>query len=334
MEERIIDDEYGRGIRLKKTKDGYVDVTDELAEDTDSDTEELVDEVAFAFPDLETDETDEDLIGLTPEEVEKKLQQREQKAAERRAKGAKFCEEGEKALAEAKYADAKKAFTKAMKFISRNEESEKEVEFASRSQMGLCKALSENFENPDALLEEYVERGVENFEYDVGYETLETLRKDHKELFKQRYEAIVAEETPLKESVEVKQQKRREYLKSRMIRAIIAFFIALLPVIGFGIATAVVGMKNYSTPDDRYVMPTIVLGAVTFVFFIVFIVFANKLINAFRLKYKNEKLEATDEGERLVYLRAMKELYEFLLEIPTSEKANAEENEESVANEN
>ena len=32
MEERIIADEYGRGIRLKKTKDGYVDVTDEFAE--------------------------------------------------------------------------------------------------------------------------------------------------------------------------------------------------------------------------------------------------------------------------------------------------------------
>ena len=32
MEERIIDDEYGRGIRLKKTKDGFVDVTDELAD--------------------------------------------------------------------------------------------------------------------------------------------------------------------------------------------------------------------------------------------------------------------------------------------------------------
>ena len=32
MEERIIDDEYARGIRLKKTKDGYVDVTDELSE--------------------------------------------------------------------------------------------------------------------------------------------------------------------------------------------------------------------------------------------------------------------------------------------------------------
>ena len=28
MEERMIDDEYGRGIKLRKTKDGYVDVTD------------------------------------------------------------------------------------------------------------------------------------------------------------------------------------------------------------------------------------------------------------------------------------------------------------------
>ena len=27
-EERIIDDEYGRGVKLRKTKDGYVDVTD------------------------------------------------------------------------------------------------------------------------------------------------------------------------------------------------------------------------------------------------------------------------------------------------------------------
>ena len=39
MEERIIDDEYGRGIRLKKTKEGYVDVTDELAQAPQEETE-------------------------------------------------------------------------------------------------------------------------------------------------------------------------------------------------------------------------------------------------------------------------------------------------------
>ena len=41
MEERIIDDEYARGIRLKKTKDGYIDATDELAEKERSAAEEL-----------------------------------------------------------------------------------------------------------------------------------------------------------------------------------------------------------------------------------------------------------------------------------------------------
>ena len=39
MEERMIDDEYGRGVRLKKTKDGYVDVTDEMAADGTDETE-------------------------------------------------------------------------------------------------------------------------------------------------------------------------------------------------------------------------------------------------------------------------------------------------------
>jgi hypothetical protein len=48
MEERIIDDEFGRGIRLKKTKDGYVDATDELAPETEEERAE--DEVEFSFP--------------------------------------------------------------------------------------------------------------------------------------------------------------------------------------------------------------------------------------------------------------------------------------------
>ena len=73
MEERIIDDEYGRGIRLKKTKDGYVDVTDELAEKgekaEETGAEYEGEEVAFEFPMLDSDEDDEELVGLTPEEA-------------------------------------------------------------------------------------------------------------------------------------------------------------------------------------------------------------------------------------------------------------------------
>ena len=63
MEERMIDDEYGRGVRLKKTKDGYVDATDELAKDVDeTETEE---EIAFEFPTMDEDENEESFAELT-----------------------------------------------------------------------------------------------------------------------------------------------------------------------------------------------------------------------------------------------------------------------------
>ena len=73
MEERIIDDEKGRKIRLKKTADGYVDATEEYAEDlaaeetVGEESEETAEELAFEIPELEED--DEDLVNLTPSEA-------------------------------------------------------------------------------------------------------------------------------------------------------------------------------------------------------------------------------------------------------------------------
>ena len=125
MEERIIDDEYARGIRLKKTKDGYVDATDELAEkerraaeeleadeldataeeenEAAGETEETLvldgldesleetagEEVRFEFPDLEED--DEDLVNLTPEEAIALRKQKEAEEAERKAAYKRLC---------------------------------------------------------------------------------------------------------------------------------------------------------------------------------------------------------------------------------------------------
>ena len=102
MEERIIDDEYGRGIRLKKTKDGYVDATDELAEDKkrqsaeaegdltegleeeleaeeenetdrEGDEAEAADEVLFEFP----EEDDEELAARSAEDAAALIKKRE-----------------------------------------------------------------------------------------------------------------------------------------------------------------------------------------------------------------------------------------------------------------
>ena len=65
MEERIIDDEYARGIRLKKTKDGYVDATDELAEKERRAAEELEADELDATAEEENEaagETEETLV--------------------------------------------------------------------------------------------------------------------------------------------------------------------------------------------------------------------------------------------------------------------------------
>ena len=133
MEERIIDDEYARGIRLKKTKDGYVDVTDELSEDaketppeTEEDsvlegelTESLEDpeaepeeEVSFEFPELEED--DEDLVNLTPEEAIALRKKKEAEEAARRAEYKRLCEEGEELLLSGSFKAAELKFEKAL----------------------------------------------------------------------------------------------------------------------------------------------------------------------------------------------------------------------------
>ena len=128
MEERIIDDEYGRGVRLRKTKDGYVDVTDTLAETDNADenaNEETLEaeEISFEFPDI-VEEEDEDLIGLDPEEA---ARIRAERAAE---------EEKRKAEAAAR-AEAENAARKA-------EEAKKEAEEKQRKADGIVPVKGED----------------------------------------------------------------------------------------------------------------------------------------------------------------------------------------------
>ena len=88
-------------------------------------------------------------------------------------------------------------------------------------------------------------------------------------------------------------------------------------------------MKNFSTPDNRYVVPTIILGCVSAVLFAVFGVFINRLINACRIYNTNENLLSTDEGTRLVEIRAYKELYAEMLTEEETEEESEEESEET-----
>ncbi|MBQ8685815.1 MAG: hypothetical protein IJ514_06570 [Clostridia bacterium] len=314
MEERIIDDEYGRGIRLKKTKDGYVDVTDELAEDAETvENEELEgDEVAFEFPMFDVD--DEDLVGLTPKEAMELKRRKEEEAAARQAEYERLCKEGETLLESGSFKSAELKFENALAIEIAEEKTEASV--------GFWRAKTSDFTQPDLLVEEYFEAGVENLEFDLGYKAVDVIREKYGAALEKRRAEWRAEEAPLAESVEGVQAERREYLKGRVKRSAIGFIASVLPTIALIVLTIVFGLKNFTTREGTYIVPTVVCAALLVVAFILAVVLTNKWINDLRLHAANERLSSTEEGERLLEIRAYLEMYDGLLDVG---EANEEE---------
>lgn len=317
MEERIIDDEYGRGIRLKKTKDGYVDVTDELTAEKADETEETADEVSFAFPMMDG-EDDEDLVGLSPEEALALRQKKAADAAKRQADYENACKEGETLLSEGKFAEAEKTFEKALELD----------EIAAVASAGYWRAKTENFAKPDVLAEEYAKAGIEELEYDLGYDAVDILRREHRDVFQKRHDELAEEEKPLAEEVEGKQQKRRKVLVSRLVKSSVG-------VGAFLILTLVMGILAWTSFADRVTVPhgqrtsfivkACIYAGVAAVSFIVLLLFVNKLYNALRMHIRNEKLSSTESGKRLVIVRRYKALYAALLAERTADETADEE---------
>ena len=317
MEERIIDDEYGRGIRLKKTADGFVDVTDELA--AEQNEEEQADEVSFEFPMMEGEEDDEDLVSLSPEEALALRQKKEEAVRKRKEEYEKLCAEGEELLASGEFKAAEKKFEKALRLD----------ELATVASVGYWRAKTDNFAKPDVLVEEYVDEDLESMEYDLGIDALDTIRCEYREVFQNRMQELNDEEKPLVEKVESKQTSRREVLSVRLRAKITAFVAVCLPALAAIILTIVFGLKIPTTREDTFVMPTIILGSVGLVLVIASLFFLKKMLDAIRIYAKNERLSSSDDGKRIVQIREYKAVYEQLLEaIPNREQAEKTEDDE------
>ena len=313
-EERIIDEEYGRGVKLRKTKDGYVDVTDGLLEEEE--LEEGAEEVSFEFPVME-DEDDEDLVGLSTEEALALKKQKAEAAERRRAEYEQAVAEGNALLEGADFVQAEKKFEEALQLD----------ELATDASVGYWRAKTENFQKPEILVDEYLEEGIASMQYDLGVEALEIIKKEHRDVFANRFNQLAEEEKPLAEIVESKQAARREILKERLKKSGIKFIAAAVPMLVCVILTIVFGLKIPTVKDNRYVPVTIIMGAVSVLAFIVFTLFANKFLNDGRIYRRNEKLSSTEEGERLQEIREYKALYGELLCI---EEEPEEEEEEYV----
>ena len=310
MEERIIDDEYGRGIRLKKTKDGFVDVTDELAESemdenvlgSGEESEGDYEEVAFEFPDLEED--DEDLVGLSPEEALALRKKKEEEERARAAEYAKQCEEGEQLLLSGSFHAAELKYEKALALDDE----------AVDATIGYWRAKTADFAEPDVLISEYAESGYENLEGDLGYKAVEIIKNKYADAFNKRLDELNEEIAPIEESFREKQATRREVIRQRMTKAGWRFSIALVPTLILLVRSIVFGTQMFSTKTGEFIILTAVFAGLFVAGLIVTLVFTNKLLNVVRINRANENESSTEEGRKLLGLRYYIELYTRLTE--------------------
>lgn len=310
MEERIIKDEYGRGIRLKKTGDGFVDVTDELAEDKDVaqegetvETEE--EEVVFEFPEITED--DEELAALMPEQAEELKKKREEEKRKKQEEYDALVVQGEELLASGEFAQAEDAFEKAIPLVFEH----------TQAAVGFWKAKTENFRYPDKLPEYYVEfedDGYQELVYDAGQEAVDILKKEYRPVFEQRIQELKEEKKPMERSVLDGQDERREILEGRKKKNLIFFLATCIPSLILLVAGIVCLTKISTRPDQLFLFVALGLFGVFAIVFSVFIGAANKLINTNRIIRENEDLSSTEDGEKLVGILRKETFYRYLTE--------------------
>ncbi|MGN1053629.1 MAG: hypothetical protein ACI4SH_09610 [Candidatus Scatosoma sp.] len=318
MEERIIDDEYGRGIRLKKTKDGYVDATDELAlekddgetqqdgavtaeaeadfakeeesgTDREGDETETADEVLFEFP----EEDDEELAALSAEDAAALIKKRGEERKKREDKAHALCEAGEALL---NGADDEETYKKAAEAF---DEALCEMPSYARAALGFWRAKTCGGRNLQPLLDEWAAAGYDEFEATFGEECAKTLKEEWKDTLEaertKREEAIA----PMQKEFEEKTEKRRVILKERTYDARKKFIPLLSVEIALLVFAAVFAMNVFSRSDAVFVWLSAACGGAFVLALPFFCIAASRFFHASSLSHANEVKSSTKEGRAL-----------------------------------
>ena len=282
MEERILDDDESRGIKIKRTANGGTDAVDGLAEGDETLPEEEL------YIDLPDEEYDEDLVGLTPTQLKEELERREKLKREAREESERLMASADEKLAAEKFADAELLYAQALVCDGEND----------AAAAGLWTARTKNFTDAEAVLAENVAEEL------AANETARALvaEKLGKDLLALRA-AYAGEEAEIAPPFEKKQAERREAFaanrKYYLVRFSVFLFIAVLFCIGIGVSA-------YFIPRTRSDTPVIFVGVfagLNLVSLAAAIVYARKLFVASGLYVQNEKLSSTETGARIAFLR-------------------------------
>lgn len=282
MEERIIDDP--RKIKVKKNAAGGIkDVTDEAY---DKELEENPQEELFV--ELPEDETDEDLIGLSPEQLKVALEKREKAAEEARRMRDELLGEGEKALSAGSFSEAEGFFVQALVYDGDCE----------RAKQGVWLSRTRGFRDLDPF---YILENAQEISSDE--ETRAFIRKKAGETLWARRKEYEAEEGPLSERVLAAQELRRgKFAANRnywLVRFLIAAGFFALFLIGVGVSASFLYRTNTLIP----IILIAVFGGLALVTLGISLLPLRKLVWAQSYCNSNDRLSSTEDGARLEFLR-------------------------------
>jgi len=289
MEERILDEEEGRSIKVKRTKEGAIeDVVDALAAEAAEGGEETEEEIVLDIPE-EGEEYDEDLVGLTPEQLKRERERREKAAEEARKKCEELTLEGEARLQSEDFEGAVPFFAQALVYEPED----------LRAGKGYWIAKTENFTIPELFYDE-----------DVALEAAQAPEEVREFLLSHIEEGLIAdrktllkEQEPLVEVVEAGKEKRRgaflanrKYYRVRML-AVAALFVAM--IVGCIVSATFIVKTTSLLP----VILTACFGGAGVLLLIVGLLVGRKLILASRLVRDNERLSSTEDGKKLLAIQ-------------------------------
>ena len=283
MEERILDDEELRKIKIKRTAEG-TDAVDELSPDAEG--EDVEDEIVLELP--EGEYTDEGLVGLTPSQLQEELERRKRIMEEARVESAKLAEEGAEKLVAREFAAAEQAYGRALMLDGEND--------AAREGLWTARSLGftdDNiFYNEEAAAELAEDERAKAFVLEHVGERLRTAREE-----------FAREEEELRPSVEENVEKRRAAFSANRKYWLVRFGFSFAALVLFGIAIGVSGSFLLSTLTNTPVICMGIFGGLAFVALVLSILFGRKLFLASQLCRMNENLSSTESGARLAFLQ-------------------------------
>ncbi len=298
MDERTIEDEYGRTIIIKKRMG---EDSEETGEELDAEGEEM-EEVLFDYEDVDAE--DEDIADLSHDEAKELLRKKEEKAAqvaqmieELRASAAQKEENGD-------ISGALEDYKKILEYNAADVTSNVKVAVASSEYFTKVSELS--------VIKELYADGVEK----CGDE----FKSAVKELCEEKILPVREELNAKIKEIEVdflKQQSvRREAFKKDYDLRKKNFLISIVPLVLFVLAAIICAVNIITVEGFIFLVLTCVFGALSLAAIVSTLVLTRKFLTARRRVKENEKLTSTKDGRRIL---ALKKKVKFLNAVLTEE---------------